>query len=168
LLCGLGIPQIGQVAGRQLAEEAGTLDAILAWTPEQARERVGAIRGFGPKMVESVVDFLQDAEQRTLLQKLAAKKVGLPQPRPEVAAEGRLLGMSFCVTGILSKKREVVHDEIRSAGGQVHDSVRKTTTYLVAGEKTGKSKLDQAKKYGAKVIDEAGLEALIRGDAPLA
>ena len=168
LLCGLGIPQIGQVAARQLAEEAGTLDAILAWTPEQARERVGAIRGFGPKMVESVVDFLQDAEQRTLLQKLAAKKVGLPQPRPEVAAEGRLLGMSFCVTGILSKKREVVHDEIRSAGGQVHDSVRKTTTYLVAGEKTGKSKLDQAKKYGAKVIDEAGLEALIRGDAPLA
>jgi BRCT domain type II-containing protein len=41
--------------------------------------------------------------------------------------------------------------------------VKKNTTYLVAGEKTGKSKLDQAKKYGTKVIDEAGLYDLVAG-----
>jgi DNA ligase (NAD+) len=47
----------------------------------------------------------------------------------------------------------------------VHDGVKKNTTYLVAGEKTGKSKLDQAKKFGTKVIDEKGLYALIEGSA---
>ena len=34
--------------------------------------------------------------------------------------------------------------------------MKKDTSYLVAGDKTGKTKLDQAKKYGAKVITEEG------------
>ena len=148
LLCGLGIPQIGQVAARQLAEELVTLEAFLACTPEQVRERVDAIRGFGPKMVDSVVAFAGDEVQRRLMQKLVELGVGRPQPRHEVAADGPLSGSSFCVTGVLSKKREVVHADIRAAGGEVHDGVKKNTTYLVAGEKTGKSKLDQAKKFG--------------------
>jgi DNA ligase (NAD+) len=161
LLCGLGIPQIGQVAARQLAEELGTLEAFLACTPEQLLERVDAIHGFGPKMVESVVAFAADEAQRKLMQKLVDLRVGRPQPKHEVAAHGPLSGASFCVTGVLTKKREVVHADIRAAGGEVHDSVKKNTTYLVAGEKTGKSKLDQAKKFGTKVVDEAGLYALI-------
>ncbi len=161
LLCGLGIPQIGQIAARQLATELHTLDALLDATPEQVRERVDAIHGFGPKMVESVVVFVSDEVQRGLMRKLRDLGVGRPQPRAAIAAEGPLTGMSFCVTGVLSKKRETVHADIRAAGGDVHDGVKKNTTYLVAGDKTGKSKLDQAKKLGTKVIDEAGLYALI-------
>jgi DNA ligase (NAD+) len=165
LLCGLGIPQIGQVAARQLAEDAGTLEKMLAWTPEEARERVDAIRGFGPKMVESVVEFVNDPEQRALMEKLSKLGVGRAQPVKIVAAKGPLKGSSFCVTGVLSRKREDVHAEIRAAGGEVHDSVKKNTTYLVAGDKTGKSKLDQAKKYGTKVLSEAELEALVHSGA---
>jgi DNA ligase (NAD+) len=161
LLCGLGIPQIGQVAARQLAEAAGTLDVMLAWTPEQAREQVDAIRGFGPKMVDSVAMFLADPDQRVLLEKLVALDVGRPQPRAEVAAEGPLKGLTFCVTGVLSRKREDVHADIRAAGGEVHDGVKKNTSYLVAGDKTGKAKLDQARKFGTKVVTEAELDAML-------
>jgi DNA ligase (NAD+) len=162
LLCGLGIPQVGQVAARQLAEEAVTLERMLSWTQQEAREHVGAIRGFGPKMVESVVAFLYDDEQRALMRKLCALGVGRAQPRPEVAAEGPGKGSSFCVTGVLSKKRGDVLADVRASGGEIHDAVRKTTTYLVCGSKTGKSKLDEARKYGTTVIDEAGLYALLR------
>lgn len=162
LICGLGIPQIGQVAARQLAEEAGTLDAMLSWTPEQARERAASIRGFGPKMVESVAAFLEDPEQRRLMSKLRDERVGQAQPQPQIAAEGPLKGFSFCVTGVLSRKREEVFSDVRAAGGEIHDTVKKTTSYLVAGDKTGKSKLDQARKYGTKVIDETGLYAMLR------
>ena len=161
LLCGLGIPQIGQVAAKQLAEEARTLERILAWSEAEVREHVDAIRGFGPKMVESVVQFLLDPEQRRLLMKLHELGVGAPQPIAVVAAEGPLKGKSVCVTGVLSKKREDVHADIRAAGGEVHDGVKKNTSYLVAGEKTGKSKLDQAKKLGTKVVTEAELYALL-------
>jgi DNA ligase (NAD+) len=161
LLCGLGIPQIGQVAARQLAEEMKTLDRMLAFGPEEAREHVDAIHGFGPKMVDSVVAFLADPEQSALMRKLAKLGVGRPQPQADVATEGPLKGMTFCVTGVLSRKREDVHSDIHAAGGEVHDSVKKTTTYLVAGDKTGKSKLDQAKKFGTKVVTEAALYEMI-------
>jgi DNA ligase (NAD+) len=161
LLCGLGIPQIGQVAAKQLAEAAGTLEALLGWSDEEVREHVGAIRGFGPKMVDSVAQFLRDEGQRDLMQKLVTLGVGRPQPRATVATEGPLVGTSFCVTGVLSKKREDVHAELRAAGAEIHDSVKKNTTYLVAGDKTGKSKLDQAKKFGTKVLTEADMNALL-------
>ncbi len=164
LLCGLGIPQIGQVAARQLAEAAGTLETLLGWSEAEAREHVDAIRGFGPKMVESVVEYLRDPEYRRLLRKLHELGVGAPQPRAESAAEGPLVGKSFCVTGVLSRKREDVHSALRAAGAEVHDGVKKNTTYLVAGDKTGKSKLDQAKKYGTRVLTEKQMEALIAGD----
>jgi DNA ligase (NAD+) len=166
LLTGLGIDHIGQVAARQLAEAARTLEALLAWDEASARAHISGISGFGPKMVESVVQFLFAPESRELLQKLAARQVSREQPVHASKTDGPLLGMTFCVTGVLSKKREDVHQDIRDAGGEVHDKVKKGTTYLVAGEKVGKAKLDGAKKFGAQVIDEAGLAALIRGETP--
>jgi DNA ligase (NAD+) len=165
LVGGLGIPQIGQVAGRQLAEVAGTLEALLAWSPDEIRDRVGSIHGFGDKMVDSVVDFLEDPAERAILDKLRARSVGRAQPAPVIASEGPLLGKSFCVTGVLSRKREDVHALLRAAGATIHDSVKKDTSYLVAGDKTGKTKLDQAKKHGAKVVTEEQMDRLLAGEA---
>jgi DNA ligase (NAD+) len=168
LLTGLGIDHIGQVAARQLAVAARDLRTLMSWDEAAAQAHTAAISGFGPKMVESVGKFLFAPESRALLEKLAARDVSREQPVNESKSEGPLVGKSFCVTGVLSKKREDVHQEIRDAGGEVHDKVKKGTTYLVAGEKVGKAKLDAARKFGAEVIDEAGLSALIRGEAPAA
>ena len=163
LLTGLGIEHVGQVASRQLAEAAGSLERFLAWSEHDAREAVAAISGFGPKMVDAVIAYLFDPERRQLLGRLAERGVSRPMPRVE-HVDGPLSGASFCVTGVLSRKREDVHDAIRQAGGTVHDKVKKGTTYLVAGEKVGKAKLDSAKKFGARVIDEAALEAMLKGE----
>jgi DNA ligase (NAD+) len=164
LVGGLGIPQIGQVAGRQIAQVAGTLAALLSWSEEELHEHIGGIHGFGSKMVDSVVEFLKNDAERAVLQKLLDRDVGRPQPREVVATEGPLLGKSFCVTGVLTRKREDVHALLRAAGATLHDSVKKDTTYLVAGDKTGKTKLDQAKKYGAKVVTEEEMNRLIAGE----
>lgn len=166
LVGGLGIPQIGQVAGRQLAEVAGTLGRLLSWSEDELREHIGGIHGFGGKMVDSVVDFLKDDAERAVLQKLLDRNVGRPQPQEVVATEGPLLGKSLCVTGVLTRKRDAVHDLLRAAGATIHDSVKKDTTYLVAGDKTGKTKLDQAKKYGAKVVTEEEMDRMLAGGAP--
>ena len=166
LLTGLGIDHIGQVAARQLAEAARNLQTLLSWDEAATQLHTSAISGFGPKMVESVVKFLFAPESRALLEKLRERGVSREQPVSASKTEGPLLGKSFCVTGVLSKKREDVHQDIRDAGGEVHDKVKKGTTYLVAGEKVGKAKLDGARKFGAEVIDEAGLAALIRGETP--
>jgi len=164
LLCGLGIPHVGQVAAKQLAVEMGTLAAMLAMPAAELAERLGQIKGFGPKMVDAVVEAFADPTERALYEKLVAKGVGREAERAKVVADGPVSGKSFCVTGVLSRKREDVHASIQAAGGEVHDGVKKNTTYLVAGDKTGQSKRDQAKKYGTEVIDEPRLEALLRGE----
>jgi DNA ligase (NAD+) len=163
LVGGLGIPQIGQVAGKQVAQAASTLATLVGWSEDEVREHIGHIHGFGDKMVDSVVLCLKDEAERAVLQKLLDRDVGRPQPREQVATEGPLLGKSFCVTGVLTRKREDVHALLRAAGATIHDSVKKDTSYLVAGDKTGKTKLDQAKKYGARVVTEEEMDALASG-----
>lgn len=165
LLTGLGIELVGPVAARQLAEAAGSLPALLAWTPDEILARVAGVAGFGPKMSESVLSFLTEPRARALLQKLAARDVSRPMPATGLPPGGPLAGRSVCVTGVLTRKREEVHEAIRNAGGLVHDSVKKGTTFLVAGEKVGQSKLDAARRRGTQVIDEAELTRLLAGSA---
>lgn len=166
LITGVGIEHVGQVAARQLAEAAGDLATLVAWSPEDVETIVGGIAGFGPKMVASVKAFLTDETSHALLRELLARGVSSRQPVAAVAKSGPLSGLSFCVTGVLSKKREDVHADIRGGGGEVHDKVKQGTTHLVAGDKVGKSKLDSAKKRGTRVIDEKTLAAMLRGEEP--
>jgi DNA ligase (NAD+) len=164
LLTGLGIEHVGQVAARQLAEALHSIDALIDLDPEALDERVRSISGFGPKMLQSVHDFRHDPEAHALLRRLRELGVSRPQPGPQSALEGPLAGLGFCVTGVLSRKREDVHEDIRRAGGQVHDKVKVGTNYLVAGDKVGASKLNAAKKAGTRVIDEAALARLLNGE----
>ncbi len=166
LLTGLGIEHVGLVAARQLAEQARSLEELLRWSREETIERLSEVSGFGPKMAASVADYLFDPERRAVLEKLRAHGVSQPM-KSEEAVDGPLSGATFCVTGIFSRKREDLHADIRSQGGEVHDAVKKTTQFLVAGEKVGKSKLDKARKFGTRVLSEAELTAFVAtGEVP--
>jgi DNA ligase (NAD+) len=67
------------------------------------------------------------------------------------------------VTGTLTAPRADVQKRIEAAGGKVAGSVSKKTTYLVAGEDTGKAKLEAAHKHGVQVITEQELDQLLAG-----
>ncbi len=165
LVTGLGIDLIGQVAARQFALSLTDLKSALTHSPEELAVRSSEIPGFGPKMVESISEFFDDEENRKLLYRLVELGVSTPLEQEEAKQEGPLTGSSFCVTGVLSKKRDDVHADIVQAGGSVHDKVKKGTTYLVAGEKVGQSKLSAAAKAGTIVINERQLAQLISGES---
>jgi DNA ligase (NAD+) len=166
LLTGLGIPLVGGVAARLIAERYRNLPELLAREPAQVEAELANIRGIGPKIAESVARFLADAESRRTLGKLLELGVQLAEPERRAAAvTGPLSGAAFCVTGTLSKPREQIHAAIQAAGGEVHERVGKGTTYLVAGDKVGKTKLAAAEKRGAKVISEDELTRLLGGEA---
>ena len=164
LLAALGIPQIGQVAAKQLAAEVPSLEVALSLGAEGVATKADAIFGFGPAMVDAIRAYFADEANLTLLKKLHARGVSTSFVGEKKATSGPLLGLTACVTGVLSKKREEVHADIRAGGGEVHDAVRTGTTFLVAGEKTGAAKLDAAKKRGTQVIDEATLYRLLNGE----
>lgn len=166
LVTGLGIPQVGTVAAAQIAETFGSLDALLAAPPDELQAKLSAIHGFGEKTAAVVAAFFADDANRRVAQKLLELGVKTKvQPAKAAAVQGPLTGSSFCVTGTLSESREAIHERIRAAGGDVHDRVKKGTTYLLAGANVGGTKLAAAEKHGTKVIAEADLAGLIAGGA---
>jgi DNA ligase (NAD+) len=163
LLTGLGIPLVGEVAARTVAERYGTLRALLDTAPDDVRAQLAELHGIGAKIAESVAAWLLDPANREVGEKLLRLGVRAEQPAQAAPPEGPLTGSSFCATGVLSRPREQIHEAIRAAGGEIHDSVKKGTTYLVAGEKVGATKLDAARKRGTRVLDEAQLGVLLEG-----
>jgi DNA ligase (NAD+) len=84
-------------------------------------------------------------------------------PSAVVGPAKPLAGKVFVITGTLSTPREAVIAAVEAAGGKVTDSVSGATSYVVAGEKPGSSKLKGATKHNVPVLDEGGLRALLAG-----
>jgi DNA ligase (NAD+) len=167
LLTGLGIEMLGQVASRQLASALGSLDHLLTLTHPELEQILMGLPGIGPKMTSSFLSYVFDPGHRALLQRLQSLGVSTSMPAPEFrdTSDLPLDGMTFCVTGVLSRPREEVHALIEQAGGTVHSSVKKGTAYLVVGEKVGQSKLTQAAKFQTRVISENELSTLLTRSA---
>jgi DNA ligase (NAD+) len=162
LVNALGVPHVGTTAARTLARVYRDARELLAADPEAVAARLGEEHAIGPKIAESVRAYLATPETRGILEHLV--EVGVetsPVEGPSSAADGPLAGRSFCVTGTLSLPRERVHELLRAAGAQIHETVKQGTTDLVAGEKVGKTKLDKARKLGVRILGETELWQLV-------
>jgi DNA ligase (NAD+) len=156
VLFGLGIEEVGEVTGRNLAQRFRDIDALLAASPEE----IAQTPGIGEKMASSIRAQLDDERMRTLIAEL--REVGLrfheEGPPP---SEGPLAGKTLVLTGSLPDwSREEATQRIVAAGGRVTGSVSKKTDFVVAGESPG-SKLEKAERLQVQVLDEAGLRQLL-------
>lgn len=77
--------------------------------------------------------------------------------------QGPLSGLTFVLTGALSRPRPEFEKMIAQAGGKATGSITKNTSYLVAGEGGG-GKRDKAAKLGTPVIDEKTLMDMMKGE----
>jgi len=155
VLMGLGIRFVGERTAELLAQEFGSIDAIMAASAEEL-ERVEEV---GPRISEAILDFFARPANRALVERLKAAGVEMTAEKKQRSAE--LAGLTFVLTGTLpTLTREEAKQKIEAAGGKVSGSVSKKTNYVVAGEEAG-SKLDKAQELKIPVLDEAGLLALL-------
>ena len=71
-----------------------------------------------------------------------------------------MAGLTFVLTGTLSRPRPELRDRLERLGATVAGSVSGRTSYLVASADAG-SKLGKARELGVEVLDEEGLERLV-------
>jgi DNA ligase (NAD+) len=156
VLFALGIEEVGEVTGRNLAQGFRDIDALLAAEEEQ----IDQIPGVGEKMAISIRGQLADERMRSLIDDLRGQGLRFHEEGPP-PSEGPLADKTLALTGTLPDwSREQATERIGAAGGRVTSSVSKKTDYLVAGETPG-SKLEKAQRLGVEVLDEAGLRALL-------
>jgi DNA ligase (NAD+) len=112
---------------------------------------------------KAILAFFASEYGKAWLARLAQLNIDPKAPaKPSSTEGGPLAGMTFVLTGTLSKPRGEIASEIKAAGGIVHDAVSKNTRYLVAGADAGQAKREKARALGTEVIDEDKLRELLR------
>ncbi len=159
LVHGLGIPQVGAHVSQLLAEEFGSIDALMEVDADALLE----VREIGPETAREVAEFFHAEQNRGVLARLMGAGVR-PTTQARRRTDGPLSGKVFVLTGALSVPRDQAAREIIAAGGKVTSSVSKKTDYVVAGADAG-SKLAKAERLGVEVLDEAALQELLGGSA---
>ncbi|HET7768079.1 MAG TPA: NAD-dependent DNA ligase LigA [Chloroflexota bacterium] len=170
-LFGLGIRHIGGETAEMIAPHIVSLDALregLRTDPDvylaTLEQAILGTKGLGQAAATAMVEALRNPTALELLDRFAAGGMSpLPaQPRPQAAADGPLSGKTFVITGTLSEPRDSIAEKIEALGGKVTDTVSGSTSYLVAGEKPGGSKMKGAAKHSVEVLDEPKLRALLQ------
>lgn len=153
---GLGIPQVGAAAAKELARRYRSLDALAAAAS-------GASLAPTDPVGRGVAAFFAEPRNRAAVAALVAAGV---QPVAPVVGSERLGGKTFVLTGTLpTLTRAQAVQQIELAGGKVGNNVSRNTHFLVAGAEPG-AKLEQARALGVKVIDESALREMLADESP--
>jgi DNA ligase (NAD+) len=159
VLFGLNIPDVGWVTAQNLARHFENIDRLLEATQEEIQD----VDGIGPDRAESIAEWFADDANRALVAEL--RDLGL---RFEIGdelkpVEGPLTGKTYVITGTLERyTRDEAAAELEARGAKVGNSVSGKTSALIMGEEPGNSKLTKARKLDVLLLDEAGLEELLR------
>jgi DNA ligase (NAD+) len=156
LLFGLNIRYVGGKTAQIIAEAFGNMDNLLA----ASEEEITSVPGIGPVAGQSIYSWLQDEQNRALIERLRQAGVNMQEERKTV--EGPLAGQTFLLTGRLtSMTRPIAEEQILRLGGTIASSVSKTLSHLIVGEDAG-SKLAKAQRAGVPIHDEQWLVELFK------
>jgi DNA ligase (NAD+) len=160
VLFALGIRFVGERTARILARSFRSVAALEAASVEEMQ----SVYEIGPRIAQSVHAYFHEAENRGLVERLAAAGLQFEE-KGELAGTAAFTGKQFVLTGRLeSLTRDAAKEAIESRGGRVTATVSKKTDFVVAGEEAG-SKLERAAKLGVAVLDEAAFLRMLAGEA---
>jgi len=148
LIYALGIRQVGAKTGKVLAAQFGSLDRLMAATLAELEE----VSDIGEITAASIADWFAQPQSAAMIEKLRA--AGLNFESKRVVSDARFSGMTFVLTGTLSKfTREEATEKIELMGGKASGSVSGKTTYVIVGENAG-SKERKARELGIPILSE--------------
>ncbi len=152
VLFALGIRFVGETVAKTLVNKLHTIENIQ----NQSREQLTEIDEIGGRIAESVVDWFSKPEHLVLIEKL--KKQGLQFAINDEQLAGRtekLAGLNIVISGTFEKhSRDELKKMIEMNGGKNVGSISKNTSYLLAGNNIGPSKLEKVTKLGIPTISE--------------
>ncbi|MDR0972928.1 MAG: NAD-dependent DNA ligase LigA, partial [Prevotellaceae bacterium] len=149
----LGIRFVGETVAKRLAKSFATMDELMTADVE----RLIQTDDIGLKIAQSIVTYFANPTNRRLIESL--RQCGLQYARLIDEQAGmlseKLTGLSIVISGIFSRHtRDEYKDMIERNGGKNAGSISKKTSFILAGENMGPSKLEKARQLGIEIIDE--------------
>lgn len=157
LLCGLGIPNIGKAAARDIMKQFRSIERLQSASLEELLQ----VSDIGNVTAEGLIQYFSDENNLVILRKLKEAGVNMELEEVENNLPQLFAGKTFVITGTLPNMgRKEAAELIEQYGGKVSGSVSKKTDYVLAGEAAG-SKLTKANELGIAVITEDELRHMI-------
>jgi len=159
VLYAIGIRYVGETVAKKLARHFKSIDAIM----KASFEELIVADEIGDKIAESIIHFFSVEQNIVLINRLKNYGLKFELSDEQLAnATTKLAGLSFVVSGVFTLfSRDELKNLIEQNGGKVSGSISKKTSYIVAGENMGPSKLEKATELGVKIIDEHQFSEMI-------
>ena len=152
VLFALGIRFVGETTAKTLAKAFRTIDALK----EATLEDLVQVDEIGARIAQSVIQYFADEKNLQVIEKLREAGVQLQMEELDMSEfTDKLAGKSIVISGVFTHhSRDEYKSLIEKNGGKNVGSISKKTSFILAGENMGPSKLEKAEKLGIPIVSE--------------
>lgn len=156
----LGIRFVGETSGKLLARHFKNIDALMNATLEELLE----IDGIGEVMAKSIITYFHNEENMQIVERLRSYGLQMALSREQMENASDLLqGKSIVISGVFQHhSRDEYKMMIEQNGGKNVGSISGKTSFILAGDNMGPSKLQKAEKLGIRIVSEDEFLEMIR------
>lgn len=159
VLFALGIRFVGETVAKKIAKAFRSIDALMSATLDDLIH----VDEIGEKIAQSILLYFANEKNRALIERL--REAGLKLKADETDYSGytdKLQGKSIVISGVFAHhSRDEYKEMIEKHGGKNVGSISKKTSFVLAGENMGPSKLEKAQKLGITILNEDEFLAMI-------
>lgn len=148
----LGIRLVGETTAKLLARHFQNIDKLMAATLNELTH----IDGIGEVVAKSVITYFHTQNNVEIVERLRKYGLQMSLSQEQLDSHTELLkGMTIVISGVFQKhSRDEYKAMIEQNGGKNTGSISAKTSFILAGENMGPSKLQKAEKLGVNIINE--------------
>lgn len=152
VLFALGIRFVGATVAKRLARAFKNIDNLM----NASFEELIAVDEIGERIATAVISFFANENNRTLVGCLKEYGLCFEVSEEESQLHSDILqGQSIVISGVFAHhSRDEYKNIIEKNGGKNVGSISKSTSFILAGENMGPSKLEKAQKLGIRIMNE--------------
>ena len=159
----LGIRFVGETSARLIARHFGDIDTLMNASLQQLLE----VEGVGEVIAKSIITYFHNDTNRSIVERLRAYGLQMAVEKGEEQGGSDVLaGKSIVISGVFQHhSRDEYKAIIERNGGKNVGSISGKTSFILAGDNMGPSKLQKAEKLGVAIVDEETFLKMIEGSA---
>ena len=152
VLFALGIRFVGEIAAKSLARNFKSIDALSNASLDELLQ----VNGIGTVIAQSVLSWFRNPANQWLVERLRSYGLQMELSEDELLEHtDKLAGQSIVISGVFARhSRDEYKALIEKNGGKNVGSISGKTSFILAGENMGPSKLEKAQKLGVRIVGE--------------
>ena len=152
VLFALGIRFVGETSARLIARKFTSIEMLKNATIEQLMQ----VDGVGEVIAQSIKAYFSNEKNVEIVSQLEAMGVQMAIKEDETKPTSTLLqDLSIVISGVFTHhSRDEYKAIIEQHGGKNVGSISSKTSFILAGDNMGPSKLQKAEKLGIKIVNE--------------